>query len=627
MSNEEKPNFTTSLDDLWAEPKTKDVGQSTKESDNQVTEETLSSSKHDDHLPDKQLCVETPIELLRKLSFKKFIENVDITKRGFNSISAGLGGNWIQFESIGEYWGSSSDEQNILLKLPTFGKKSKSIFDAEIQVLLDNPSRLRHIVSSEQQIPSPSLKNNQQEGRKQLNCDDPALLAEIQPRLIDAISEKNFTVLSKRLINGETLEVVGKSIDVTRERVRQIEKSSLGKITKLLSHEINCLVSRLESLISEAGGVLSIDKCMDSFPEMNNVEFIVLLTAFLKNQDATLYRSKELIWLKNIYNSRAARDEEVITAFLSSHWPLTISGLASLLIDIPGPYIEYSLKNKYGIEINNDIIASHGKLKKQDQFTFVLRNIGGPAHVDEIKNALLTLFGTTDSLHNIEANLSRREDVLLAGSRTFCLYETLGISSESINEIRETAFNYINKVGDYVRANILCEQLFSQKTFDGVQITPYNLIGILQDDSRYITKPGLIIGLKTFGNTWQLQDAIEEIVQNYGPIHTREVLNHIPENRMVPEVTVSTVLRDHSEFIRVDPGTYDTIDHVFGGKSQKDTLISQVRNELVRQKESEDVLYTRHIEGSFQNLNHFAFRTLLERNFKVDSSTGKFGLN
>ena len=627
MSNEEESNYAASLDDLWAESNSEDIELSNKELVNQVAEVKYSNLEDDAYSSDKSLSIESRIELLGMLSFKNYIKNVDVTERCFNSISAGLKGNWIPFENIGEYWASSPDEQNILLKLPTFGRKSKSIFDAEIQVLLDNPSRLRHIVSSEQKMPSPSLINNQQEERNQINCDDPALLTELQTRLIGAISEKNFSVLRKRFVNGETLEVVGKSLDVTRERVRQIEKSALGKITKLLSHEINCLVSRLESLITEAGGVLSIDKCTDAFPEMNSVEFIVLLTAYLKNQDATLYHSKKLIWLKSIYNTRAARDEEVVTAFLSSHWPPTISGLASMLINIPEPYIEYSLINKYGVEINNDTIVSHGNLKKQDQFTFVLRNIGGPAHVDEIKNALLTLFGTTDGLHNIEANLSRRDDVLLAGSRTFCLYENLGVSSDSISEIRETAFNYINKMGDYVRANILCEKLFAQKTFDGVQITPYNLLGILQDDSRYITKPGLIIGLKTFGNTWQLQDAIEEIVQNHGPIHTRAVLSHLPENRMVPEVTVSGVLRDHSDFIRVDPGTYDTIEHVFGSKSQKDTLISQVRNELVRQKESEGVLYTRYVEGRFQNLNHFAFRTLLERNFKVDYSTGKFGLN
>ena len=286
MSIEDETNLTTSLDDLWADPKTEEIELSTRDSDELVAEEILPSSKDDDHQPDKQLYVETPIELLRKLSFKQFIENVDISKRGYNSILASIRGDEIKFESIGEYWESNTEEQNTLLKLQGFGKLTKSIFDDEIQNLLKNPSKLKHIVSTDQhgknlpEFKTSSLQENTATTQGlgiQLNCDDPALLAEMQARLIGAISEKKFTILKKRFVNGETLEVVGKSLDITRERVRQIEKSALGKITKLLSHEINCLVSRLESLITVVGGVLSIDKCMDAFPGMNNVEFIVLL--------------------------------------------------------------------------------------------------------------------------------------------------------------------------------------------------------------------------------------------------------------------------------------------------------------------------------------------------------------
>ena len=605
-------------------------------SDQQKTSHDLLTANSLMEVANNHEVLEHPLLLLESLSFKQFVENVDISKRGYNSIVAAIQGNEIKFASIGEYWASSSEEQNALLKLPGFGTLTKSIFDDEIRNLLDNPSKLKHLVTTDHHSTnihefraSSSLENTAitQGLDVKPNCDDPSLLTELHVRLIGAISDKNYNILIKRAVAGETLEDVGKPLGVTRERVRQLEKSSLQKINKLFSHEIQCLAQRLESLITEAGGVLLIDECIYAFPEINPVEFIILYTAYGINPNATLYREKELLWLKTIYRVRAKRDEQVFSAFLSSHWPPSISKIASQLVDIPRPYVEYSLKKKYSLEIDNGIVVSKGRLKKQDQLTFVLRKIGEPAHVEEIQNSLNALFGTSDSLHNIEGNLSRRDDVLLSGSRTFCLYETLGMSDASIREIRDKAFSYITKVGDYVRANILYEALFHYQTFDGILVTPYNLLGILQDDARYITKPGLIIGLKTFGDTWQLQDAIEEIVRNYGPIHTREVLRHLPENRMVPEVTVSTVLRDHSAFIRVKPGTYDTIDRVFGSNSQEETLVTQIRNELVRQNESEVELYNRHIDGKFSTLSHFAFRTLLERNFKFDTVAEKFGLN
>lgn len=61
---------------------------------------------------------------------------------------------------------------------------------------------------------------------------------ELQEAIESAKSRLNETervILNRRFDEGETLEVVGKRIGVTRERVRQIQEAALGKMREVLT--------------------------------------------------------------------------------------------------------------------------------------------------------------------------------------------------------------------------------------------------------------------------------------------------------------------------------------------------------------------------------------------------------
>lgn len=81
-------------------------------------------------------------------------------------------------------------------------------------------------------------------------------------QIMKPLSPRNRDILSRRfgLSNGgrETLESIGKSYGITRERVRQIEEFSLGQLTKVIGEDRDAqkYVSLASSVLSREGGVM-----------------------------------------------------------------------------------------------------------------------------------------------------------------------------------------------------------------------------------------------------------------------------------------------------------------------------------------------------------------------------------
>lgn len=89
--------------------------------------------------------------------------------------------------------------------------------------------------------------------------------AEIVSRIFDELQERERDILSRRFaLSGEdpqTLEEIGNLHNLTRERVRQIEKASLEKIKKLdnLDERLETVRGVVEGILDEHGGMMEKD--------------------------------------------------------------------------------------------------------------------------------------------------------------------------------------------------------------------------------------------------------------------------------------------------------------------------------------------------------------------------------
>ena len=70
----------------------------------------------------------------------------------------------------------------------------------------------------------------------------------------------------------KTLEEIGRNLKITRERVRQIEKSALGKVANAASkiESLNNFFIKVENTINQTGGVINEERLVSKFINTKN---------------------------------------------------------------------------------------------------------------------------------------------------------------------------------------------------------------------------------------------------------------------------------------------------------------------------------------------------------------------
>lgn len=98
-------------------------------------------------------------------------------------------------------------------------------------------------------------------------------LQDLVDNLLILLSDKEKTVIKKRFnlggVGKHTLEDIGKEFSVTRERVRQIEKSALGKMRRnVFNTQLKSFHEFALSYVGESGGLIKEDALIDSLKEL-----------------------------------------------------------------------------------------------------------------------------------------------------------------------------------------------------------------------------------------------------------------------------------------------------------------------------------------------------------------------
>ena len=101
------------------------------------------------------------------------------------------------------------------------------------------------------------------------SCNGQLDLLVLITRMSESLTELQWNVLERRFIDGDTLEAIGGHLGVASVRVSHIESKALAELIKLFHEEIECFSMKLEKLLTEAGGTLTVEKCFTAFPEIN----------------------------------------------------------------------------------------------------------------------------------------------------------------------------------------------------------------------------------------------------------------------------------------------------------------------------------------------------------------------
>ena len=341
--------------------------------------------------------------------------------------------------------------------------------------------------------------------------------ADLIYKLLDELSHKRSKdIIVKRFgLDGnkkKTLEEIGKEYGITRERVRQIEASTLIELKKSKGvKHIKPLEDSLEFLLSEHGELMGQDqlvgKCIDKLQhekfQGNLIEFILKLS----DRFVDFKENENLKKAWGLKNSDIKKAEKIIALAAKS-------------------------------------LEEKNKPFSEDKFTALISS--NSDLVEEMK--------------------------LLGNNRALLSYLNLSKKIQK-NPYNEWGLNYWNEImprGVRDKAYVVLKKnskplhfrditkMINEKGFSKKQANMQTVHNELIKDSRFILVGRGIYALKEWGyKEGTVKDIISSILKKKNePLAKNIIIKEVLKQRMVKENTIVLTLQDKNLFQRVEKGTY-----------------------------------------------------------------------
>lgn len=338
-------------------------------------------------------------------------------------------------------------------------------------------------------------------------------LAKMVEEMFMVLTEKEQDVITRRFsLNNQpkqTLEKIGESFSVTRERVRQIENIALSKLRRTINntkfHRINKLS---KEIISQRGGIMLED---DLVSEM--------LSVFLKKGDA----DANIIKLSMVIDPELVKQDK--SDIFYPFWTHNSLGLS-----------EIRKINESGISLlkkKTDVIEE-GKLLSE------LKAIFSRKEQEISDKTLLAALSVDKRLKKVEGGWG--------------LIEWRHINPRSIRDKAYIVLKKAKKPLHFVEiANRISEVGFDRKVVT-VQAVHNELI---RCDKFVLVGRGLYV-LKEWGYTeGTVADVIEKVLkEKEGPMTKQEIIEAVLKQRHVRIGTISLNLQKNPHFVRVGRAVY-----------------------------------------------------------------------
>jgi len=344
--------------------------------------------------------------------------------------------------------------------------------------------------------------------------------ADLADSLLANLPEREREVLQRRNAlsdtqDAHTLEQIGNDFNITRERVRQIEREGLKKLIALDYEKAKLPISDLQSQIADYlkshGGVMSENHLKEKLlteqkaEEEKALNFIlanILGARFNRLDDSNDYN---IIWqLDNVNLDQAL---EIVTA------------LKELIEDNGNPLHLEDLAAKF---------KDHKHYQAVDQMS-------------------------GDNMAILEALLRLRKDI----DRN--ILEQWGLSNwNTITPKRMTDKAYLIMLREGKPLHFVqVADLINQANFDRKQAHPATVHNELILDDKYVLVGRGLYALKEWGyKEGTVADIIAQILEESGPLSKKDLTDEVLKQRLVQKTTITLALMDKDRFARLEDSRY-----------------------------------------------------------------------
>lgn len=325
------------------------------------------------------------------------------------------------------------------------------------------------------------------------------LLGAVPPRVRDVL-EKRYGLGSSN--DTETLESIGQTYGITRERVRQIENYGLVSIQKAEAYkETEAVFTELRGVMTDLGGVVSQEE---------------LLSA-LGDDEATRNHFYFLLVIGSSFT--ASKEDE----HFAHRWYIEKAVAQS---------VESALKKLHKSVNEEDLVGEDVIIERLTQY---LEAEKLQAENEEIARRWLALSKVLARNPLGEWGIASSPNVRAKGIRDFAY---LAVK-------RHGSPMHFREVADAI------EKLFARKAH--VATCHNELI----KDRRFVLVGRGLYALTEWGYTaGVVKDVVEEILRKHGPLTREEIVDRVRKERYVKDNTIIVNLQDDSIFRRLPNGSY-----------------------------------------------------------------------
>jgi len=340
--------------------------------------------------------------------------------------------------------------------------------------------------------------------------------------LLGNLAEREKEVLEKRNSLSEnqkhTLEQIGKDFNITRERVRQIEREALRKIKAMDYDKAKLPVKDLESAIvnflRKYGGVMAESHLKDNLLKAQNEEqekyldFVLSFILSNKINRVTNQSNYHVFWVLSDTN-------------------------VDLVVDIT--------------EALKDLIDGHDNPLNLEDLMTKFQDHQHYTHIEEHESEDEAMLESLLRLNkNLDSNILGQW-----GLNTWTTIKPKRMTDKAyLIMLRENRPLHFAEVAD----------LINQADFDRKKAHPATVHNELILDDKYVLVGRGIYALRDWGyQEGTVADIITKILDEQGPLNKKELAEEVLKQRLVQKTTITLVLMNKDKFKRLEDGRYHIV--------------------------------------------------------------------
>ncbi len=378
---------------------------------------------------------------------------------------------------------------------------------------------------------------------------------EMIEKLFTNLNEREQDILKRRFGLNQpkkaTLEEIGQTHHLTRERIRQIETGSINKIKKV--EKITEIVSDLRTLVNQLledhGGAMDKEYLFD----------ILLVLALdpdkLKNTDNEVFRNHFNFILGRILDSDYKETDNLrhfnpLLSLKYQEFEHLEEVAQDLLRNVKAAKHLFLTTDLVDATTKLDSYKKHqGKLSSSKESLDLLKTLEQVLPVQDagVANELKPLYSLLRAMTDIEQN--KFGDW---GHR-----EWRDVKPKTINDKIYLVLKHNGKPLHYQ----LIAKKINETGFDGKKVNTATVHNELILDDKYVLVGRGLYALKEWGYTkGTVADIIASILEEAGtPLTKKEITEHVMKQRMVKKTTIDLALMNKKRFERLTGGKYNVI--------------------------------------------------------------------